>query len=180
MLASEQTANDEDIALVAEEAALCWAAEKAALAAEEAAALAAEEAALAAEEAALAAEEQAALAAEKEAAMAAGSAKAARKPFANLNWPMPPVYLIERNYTSHDVGVQTLQRQKTPPWHFRPIRRTHAGLDRLSVGLPRRNPWTTKSPTPHNHNSCLSMRCAPGTLDSATVPLRMKRQGQAA
>ena len=49
MLASEQTANDEDIALVAEEAALCWAAEKAALAAEEAAALAAEEAALAAE-----------------------------------------------------------------------------------------------------------------------------------
>ena len=85
--------------MVAEEAAL-WAAEEAALAAEEAA-LAAEEAALAAEEAALAAEEQAALAAEKEAAMAAGSAKAARKPFANLNWPMPPVYLIERNYTSH-------------------------------------------------------------------------------
>ena len=76
--------------MVAEEAALCWAAEKAALAAEEAA-LAAEEAELAAEEAALAAEEQAALAAEKEAAMAAGSAKAARKPFANLNWPMPPV-----------------------------------------------------------------------------------------
>ena len=92
--------------MVAEEAAL-WAAEEAALAAEEAA-LAAEEAALAAEEAALAAEEQAALAAEKEAAMAAGSAKAARKPFANVNWPVPPV-----NYTSHDVGVQTLQRQKS-------------------------------------------------------------------